>query len=112
MITLSIDVTKINKDLLRTVTKKDGSKATYLNLVLWENKDGKDQYDNDGFCKQSLTKNQRDEGIETQILGNWQDKREGFGAGGKASPAPVSPHNRAKADGYAPSNDIDDDLPF
>lgn len=111
MITLSIDVTKINKDLLRTVTKKDGSKATFLNLVLWENKDGKDAYDNDGFCKQSLTRAQKEEGIQTEILGNWQDKRDGYQAGGKASPAPITPHNRAKADGYAPS-DIDDDLPF
>jgi hypothetical protein len=110
MITLSIDVTKINKNLLKAVTKKDGTKATYLNLILWPNKDGKDQYDNDGFVKQSLTKAQRDEGIETAILGNYQDKGDGS-VGGKASPAPITPHNFDKANAYAPA-DKDDDLPF
>jgi hypothetical protein len=109
MITLSIDVNKLNKDLIRTVQKKDGTFAKYLNLVLWPNKDGKDQYDNDGFVKQSLTKAQRDEGIETPILGNYQDKRDGQ-FGGKASPAPITPHNAAKANGYAPQGD--DDIPF
>ena len=110
MITLSIDVAKIDKNLIKTVTKKDGSTAKYLNLILWPNKDGKDIYENDGFVKQSLTKAQRDEGIETPILGNYQDKREGNGAGGKASPAPVTPHNYANGNGYAPQGD--DDIPF
>lgn len=111
MITLSIDLTKVNKDLIKTVQKKDGSTAKYLNLVLWPNKDGKDAYDNDGFAKQSLTKAQRDEGIETAILGNYQDKGDGQ-FGGKASPAPITPHNASKANGYVPQADADDDLPF
>jgi len=111
MITQSIDLLKIDKNLLKSVIKKDGTKALYLNLICWPNKDGRDQYDNDGTVKQSLSKAQRDEGVTVVILGNYQDKGDGNGAGGKASPAPITPHNEAKASAYAPA-DKDDDLPF
>ena len=112
MITLSIDVTKIDKNLIKTVTKKDGSEAKYLNLVLMPNRDGKDIYDNDGFVKQNTTKAQRDEVIQTPILGNYQDKGDG-GFSSRASaptPSPISSHNVAKGNGYAPQGD--DDIPF
>ena len=114
MITLSIDVTKIDKNLIKTVTKKDGSEAKYLNLVLMPNRDGKDIYGNDGFVKQNTTKAQRDEGIQTQILGNYQDKGDG-GFANRASapsPSPLLSHNVAKGNGYAPQGEDNDPLPF
>jgi len=76
MFTISLDVTKIDKSLLKSVTKKDGTKASYLNLICWPNRDGKDQYDNDGSVKHSLTKDQRDAGIKSEILGNYKIKEQ------------------------------------
>jgi len=32
--------------------------------------------------------------------------------GGKASPAPITPHNEAKSNGFAPQTDGSDDIPF
>jgi len=74
MITLSIDLTRIDKTLIRDVVKKDGTTAKYLGLVLWENKEGRDIYGNDGAVKQSATKEQREKGLGKQILGNFKVK--------------------------------------
>ena len=99
---LSIDVTKIDKSLLKEVTKKDGTKAIFLNLICWPNEDGRDQYDNDGTVKQSLSKEQREAGLKSKIIGNFRTK--------DAAPAPTK-HQQEKSNGYAPA-DKDDDLPF
>jgi len=77
MFTLSIDVTKIDKSLLKEVIRKDGTKAVFLNLICWPNRDGKDKYDNDGSVKHSLTKEQRDAGIVSETLGNYKVKETG-----------------------------------
>lgn len=66
MITVKIDVTKILKEHL--FAGKNGAK--YLDLVLFENRDGKDQYGNDFVVKQSLPKEARDRGDKAPILGN------------------------------------------
>lgn len=62
---LSIDVTKIVKDRLYK-----GEKGTYLNLTTFVDLDNKDKYDNNGFISQSVTKEEREGGIQTPILGN------------------------------------------
>ena len=65
-ISISIDVTKIDKDRLFK-----GKKGTYLDLTTFVNLDEKDQYDNNGFISQSQTKEERDAGApHTPILGN------------------------------------------
>lgn len=102
MFTLSIDVTKIDKSLLKEVTKKDGTKAVFLNLICWPNEEGRDQYDNDGTVKQSLSKEQREAGTKVKILGNYRVKDD--------APSP-SRHQQEKSNGYAPA-DRDDDIPF
>jgi len=94
MITAKIDVTKILKDELYK-----GQKGTYLDLVLFENKNGEDANGNHGIIKQSLSKATREAGkVEAPILGNYKQKD--FQP--KAAPAarPVA----------AP--EADDDLPF
>ena len=63
MITLSIDVNKIDKTKLIP-----GKKGTYLNMVLFETPD--DQYGNDFVVKQGLTKEERERGEKGVILGN------------------------------------------
>jgi hypothetical protein len=67
MQSINIDVKKILKDALYP-----GEKGLYLNLVLHENKTGRDQYGNDGFVTQDLGKERRLAGEKSPILGNWK----------------------------------------
>mgnify|MGYP003123957558 FL=1 len=70
-VSLSLDVTKIDKSRLKEVTKKDGSVAKYLNLTTFINPTEEDQYGNHGFIAQSQTKEERESGAERPpILGN------------------------------------------
>lgn len=70
-VSLSLDVTKIDKSRLKEITKKDGSVAKYLNLTTFINPTEEDQYGNHGFIAQSQTKEERESGAERPpILGN------------------------------------------
>jgi hypothetical protein len=64
-ISLRIDVTKIEKERLYK-----GAKGTYLDLITFIDLDTADQYGNHGFISQSVTKDERDAGVKTPILGN------------------------------------------
>ena len=65
-ITLSLDVTKIDKTRLYK-----GAKGTYLDLTTFIDVDSKDQYENNGFITQSQTKEERESDAERPpILGN------------------------------------------
>lgn len=67
-ISVSISSDKIDRSL---VVEKGGKR--YLNLRLIENKDGPDQYGNDGFVVQDVPKERRAEGERGPIVGNWKD---------------------------------------
>lgn len=70
-VSISIDVTKIDKSRINEVTKKDGSVAKYVNLTTFINPSEEDQYGNHGFIAQSQTKEERESGAERPpILGN------------------------------------------
>ena len=62
---ISIDVSKIVKERLYK-----GEKGNYLNLTTFVDLDNKDKYENNGFISQSVTKEERSNGIQTPILGN------------------------------------------
>jgi len=62
---ISIDVSKIDKSRLYK-----GAKGNYLNLTTFVDLDNKDKYDNNGFINQSITKEERSNGVQTPILGN------------------------------------------
>lgn len=47
-----------------------GEKGTYLDLVIWENKNGPDQYGNTHTICQSISKEAREAGEKGPILGN------------------------------------------
>ena len=65
-ISVKIDVSKIDKSRLYK-----GQKGTYLDLTTFINTDELDQYENNGFISQTMTKEERDNGVEkTPILGN------------------------------------------
>ena len=90
MITIKIDVTKIDKNLLFK-----GAKGTYLDVVLFETPD--DKFGNDYRVVQGLTKEARAAGTKGAILGN------GKVIGGNAKPA----FNKAE-----PKAVVTEDVPF
>ena len=87
---IQIDVTKIDKKRLYK-----GKKGTYLNglIVL---RDEPDEYGNDGFISESVSKEERESGVKGTILGNVSYIIQE----GKAKPEPK------------PDLSDDDDLPF
>lgn len=68
MIVIKLDVTKIPKERIFI-----GKKGKYLDLRLVENKDGPDQYGNDGFVAIDLPKEKREAGEKGEIVGNWKE---------------------------------------
>ena len=69
MITAKINVGKIDKTALF-----EGKNGKYLDLVLFENKGGTDQYGNDGFVTQDIGRKRREAGERGPIIGNYQNK--------------------------------------
>lgn len=80
---------KVNINIDQIVAEKliSGKKGRYLDLVVFL-RDEKDQYGNDGFVSQSVTKEERERGVKMPILGNakWLG-----GGGADNAPAPVKP---------------------
>ena len=64
-ISVKIDVTKIDKARLF-----QGAKGTYLDLTTFIDTDNPSNYGDHGFISQSVSKEERAEGIKTPILGN------------------------------------------
>jgi hypothetical protein len=75
MITLSIDLLRLDRSRIREVIRNDGSKAKYLDLALFENRDGRDERGQDGRVKQQITKEERLAGKDKTmpILGNFKN---------------------------------------
>ena len=68
MKTANINVTKIDKTALY-----EGKNGKYLSLVFFDNKEGPDQFGNDGFVTQDLGKERRMAGEKGPIIGNWKE---------------------------------------
>mgnify|MGYP000138415882 FL=1 len=64
-LSLRIDVTKIDKSRLYT-----GKKGIYLDVTTFVDTENADQYENNGFISQTVTKEERDAKVQTPILGN------------------------------------------
>jgi len=101
MITLSIDVTQIDKSRLKEITRKNGQKAKFLELILIETPDG--QY-GDYMVKQGLTKEEREARVEMPILGNGKN----VGGGNRQQSRPVQ--RQPKMDEVF--NDDSSEIPF
>ena len=67
MISLSIKTEKIEKQHLI-----EGKNGKILSVVLFENRDGKGQYGDDGFAVQGVSKESREAGTRGPIVGNWR----------------------------------------
>lgn len=107
-VSLKIDVTKIEKARLYK-----GGKGTYLDCIAFIDIDQKDQYGNNGFIAQSVTKEEKSAGMNGPILGNsrvfFQDTT--------SQPALQRPQGKASMKDYANSGggdygDFGDEIPF
>ncbi len=67
MISLSIKTEKIEKQHLI-----EGKNGKIISVVLFENRDGKGQYGDDGFAIQGVSKEAREAGTRGPIVGNWR----------------------------------------
>jgi hypothetical protein len=67
MISLSIKTYELDKEHII-----QGKSGKIVAVVLFENKDGKGQYGDDGFVVQSVSKELRDKGVRGPIVGNWR----------------------------------------
>lgn len=103
MLVGSIDLSKIDKNKIVT-TDKDGKPfqngGKYLNIVVWVN-DQADQYGNDASVQQSISKEEREQGIKPTYIGNLKDPKSNQQSA-VASTAQQSISN----------DEEDDDLPF
>jgi len=113
---IKLDVTKLNKEMLFK-----GAKGTYADLTLMDNRDGTDQYGNDGFVVQDVGKERREAGEKGPIVGNWKYVGERKDLGRKSSEygqREQPPQGRSSEQGGAqpPQRDEDDDgmdsIPF
>ena len=64
-LSVKIDVKKIDKARLY-----EGEKGTYLDLTTFFDTATADQYENNGFISQATTAEEREQGVQTPILGN------------------------------------------
>ena len=83
---LKIDVSKIDESALFK-----GAKGTYLDLSLLDNRDGTDEWGNDGFIVQDIGKERREAGEKGPIIGNWKHV-------GQTKPRTVMPKPNPTAD--------------
>ncbi len=61
---------KINLDRVDKSALFKGAKGTYLDLCVWENRNGVDEYGNSHYVTQDLGKARREAGDKAPILGN------------------------------------------
>jgi len=98
-LSVKIDVTKIDKSRIF-----EGAKGKYLDLTTFIDLDELDQYGNNGFISQSVSKEEREAKVQTPILGNVKVFFRGDGRQASAQQSGQSAPD--------PALDFDDDIPF
>jgi hypothetical protein len=126
MIRLKLNLRKLTD--FRTFTSKDGieyaafpikanaiymtEKTASMDVTLMDNRDGPDQYGNDGFATLDLGKDRRLAGERGPILGNWADLDRGQRQGpGRDVSAAEATRRTAPAQATQP-DDEETDIPF
>jgi len=129
MIRLKLNLRKLTD--FRTFTGKDGveyaafpikanaiymtDKTASMDVTLVSNRDGKDQYDNDGFATLDLGKERRLAGERGPILGNWKDLDAAIGRDIAAKDATYRGNKSApqqRDNSAADGPDDSDEIPF
>lgn len=100
MIVAKIDVSKIDKAHLF-----EGKKGKYLDIALHQKPN---EYGDDGFITQSVSKEARDKGVKGAIIGNWKTVGQ-KAANGKSTQRQSAP---ASSKPETPLSDDDQSLPF
>jgi hypothetical protein len=101
MITIKLDVTKLQKERFY-----HGKKGIYAELVLIEHEN---DYGDDGFVAQSVTKEERNAGERGPIVGNWKDTNKKIPAKEPFKPTIKAPPRQDPQKDLLPQ---DDDIPF
>jgi hypothetical protein len=96
MKTVRINVSRIDKSAIY-----EGKNGKYVDLVMFENRDGEDQYGNLGFVTQDIGKDRRLAGEKGPILGNW-----------KEIGTPKQPDSNPGSDIPKTDGNDDDSIPF
>ncbi len=121
-VSLKIDVTKIDKGRLFS-----GAKGTYLDATVFIDIDQLDQYGNSGMITQDVSKDEKQQGVKGNILGNckvfWNDSNQQ--APQQQPPQQKQPtgsfqqqhpqnfqQQSAKVNPQKPPSGFDDDIPF
>ncbi len=129
MIRLKIDLLKLTG--ARTFTARDGTAcigfpleannvfitpkgAHNLTLTLMDNKQGRDQYDQDGFCTVDVGKDRRLAGERGPIIGNWADLNNNQRGGRDVSAAEARQRSAPQQRDNSATEPDDDDgtIPF
>jgi hypothetical protein len=103
---------KVNK-LDKSAFFKGKNGDTYCSVILWENRDGEDQFGNTHSIKQDLGKDRK--GEKSDYVGN--AKPIGGSTAGRDVPAAEamrkpSQHEQAKQNAYVADDDDSDSIPF
>jgi hypothetical protein len=125
MIRLKLNLRKLTD--FRAFTGKDGieyaafpikanaiymtEKTASMDVTLMDNRDGPDQYGNNGFATLDLGKERRLAGDRGPILGNWKDLDGGNQRQGRDVPASEAVRKRDNQDSE-PDDGDDSDVPF
>ena len=100
-VSIKLDVTKIDKSRIF-----EGKKGKYIDLTTFIDLENRDEYGNNGFISQSVTKEERQNNVQTPILGNakvfYRDDQTQPARGGQPTGQPAQ----------QPTPDFDDDIPF
>jgi len=110
MITVKLKTNLIDKNRIHR-----GKKHNYLDLVLIENKHGRDEFGYDGFIKQSVSKEEREANPDLQmpIIGNYTVYvPRADNAPAPASVAPAAPAPSMGTRRQDVPNMADEDCPF
>jgi len=103
-VSLNIDVTKIDKARLHK-----GEKGTYLDSTVFIDVNNVDQYGNNGFIAQSVSKEEREQGVRGEILGN---VKVFFKEGGKSENSTAQNSNFNATTGQPTADNFDDEIQF
>lgn len=98
MISISIDLSRLDKARFKNITRKNGEKAIFCDLVLFETPQS--DY-GDYMVKQGITKEDREAGVQLPILGN-----------GKIIASTKAAIPASKAPERSTSDEEGDDIPF
>lgn len=106
-VSLKIDVSKIDKNRLFS-----GQKGTYLDATVFIDVDQLDQYGNSGMITQDVSKEEKQQGVKGNILGNckvfWSDG----GSQPQQQQYNAPQQQQAQPQYNEPPMDFDDEIPF